>query len=242
MRLCSLPCPLPSCGASSGGSHAAEDLGKLLTRPDGLPDSIFIAKLLEADNKLLGGRQFTNLEESSGPGSCAECSPKEACSDVDTRIHTCFDMAGPCVQGACVNVGISAGFVEAHGVHAAMLLCIISMPVERCGYSALHVLQVASQINTFLLAGYETTASSLAFTVYHVAKSPEAEAKLLAEIDSFGRDRLPSLEDLDQVGCIRCTDIAGFYLCAHAETPSVWRMPCMCSCQPAHVFVLSIKC
>lgn len=61
-------------------------------------------------------------------------------------------------------------------------------------------LQVASQLNTFLLAGYETTASSLAFTVYHVAKSPEAEAKLLAEIDDFGRDRVPTLEELDQVG------------------------------------------
>lgn len=46
----------------AGGSHAEEDLGKLLTRPDGLPDSIFIAKLLEADNKLLGGRSFTKME------------------------------------------------------------------------------------------------------------------------------------------------------------------------------------
>jgi thromboxane-A synthase/cytochrome P450 family 3 subfamily A len=106
---------------TNGGSHAEEDLGKLLTRPDGLPDSIFIAKLLEADNKLLdGGRSFTNME-------------------------------------------------------------------------------VASQLNTFLLAGYETTASSLAFTVYHVAKSPEAEAKLLAEIDAFGRSRAPTLEELDQL-------------------------------------------
>jgi cytochrome P450 len=60
-------------------------------------------------------------------------------------------------------------------------------------------MQVASQVNTFLLAGYETTASSLAFTVYHVAKNPEAEAKLLAEVDAFGRDRVPTLEDLDQV-------------------------------------------
>jgi hypothetical protein len=46
----------------AGGSHAEADLGKLLRRPDGLPDSIFIAKLLEADNKLLDGRRFTNME------------------------------------------------------------------------------------------------------------------------------------------------------------------------------------
>jgi Cytochrome P450 len=70
--------------------------------------------------------------------------------------------------------------------------CLIS----NCGVN----LQVASQINTFLLAGYETTASALAFTVYHVARSPDKEAKLLAEIDAFGRGRAPTLEELDQVG------------------------------------------
>jgi cytochrome P450 len=60
-------------------------------------------------------------------------------------------------------------------------------------------MEVASQINTFLLAGYETTASALAFTVYHVARNPEKEAKLLAEVDAFGRSRAPTLEDLDQL-------------------------------------------
>ena len=60
--------------------------------------------------------------------------------------------------------------------------------------------QVASQINTFLLAGYETTASALAFTAYHVALNPHKEATLLAEIDGFGRGRIPTLEELDEVG------------------------------------------
>jgi cytochrome P450 len=70
----------------------------------------------------------------------------------------------------------------------------------RTAQAAWVVMQVASQINTFLLAGYETTASALAFTVYHVARNPDKEAKLLAEIDAFGRSRAPTLEDLDQVG------------------------------------------
>jgi cytochrome P450 len=76
----------------------------------------------------------------------------------------------------------------------------LGVPKRRTARAAVDAMQVASQINTFLLAGYETTASALAFTVYHVARNPDKEAKLLAEIDAFGRSRVPTLEDLDQVG------------------------------------------
>lgn len=62
--------------------------------------------------------------------------------------------------------------------------------------------QITAQINIFMIAGYETTASALAFTAYCVAAHPEAENKLLQEIDSFGRTAVPSYEDLDKVrGC-----------------------------------------
>ncbi len=52
-----------------------------------------------------------------------------------------------------------------------------------CGLAA----QIASQVNNFL-AGHETTAAALAFMVYHIASNPAAEARLLAEVDAFGRD------------------------------------------------------
>jgi cytochrome P450 len=58
--------------------------------------------------------------------------------------------------------------------------------------------EVAAQAFTFLLAGYETTASALAFTAYWVARSPDKEAKLLAEIDAFGRAGVPTFDDLGQ--------------------------------------------
>lgn len=61
------------------------------------------------------------------------------------------------------------------------------------------VTQVSAQIFTFLAAGYETTASALAFTVFNVAACPEAEERLLKEIDAFGRDAVPKFEDLDKV-------------------------------------------
>lgn len=46
---------------TKGGGHADGDLSKLLYKGDKQPDSIFIAKLLESDNKLLG-RGFTDTE------------------------------------------------------------------------------------------------------------------------------------------------------------------------------------
>ena len=46
---------------AAGGSHAADDLSKLLQKTAPQPDSIFITKLLEANNKLLG-RPFTDME------------------------------------------------------------------------------------------------------------------------------------------------------------------------------------
>lgn len=49
---------------AAGGSHADEDLSKLLQKTAPQPDSIFITKLLEANNKLLG-RPFTEMEEIS---------------------------------------------------------------------------------------------------------------------------------------------------------------------------------
>ncbi len=66
-----------------------------------------------------------------------------------------------------------------------------------CGLAA----QIASQVNNFL-AGHETTAAALAFMVYHIASNPAAEARLLAEVDAFGRDAVPTVDDLARVRCI----------------------------------------
>lgn len=49
------------------------------------------------------------------------------------------------------------------------------------------------------MGGYETSASLLAFAVHFIAQHPDKEAKLLAEIDAFGRDAIPTFDDCDQV-------------------------------------------
>ena len=46
---------------------------------------------------------------------------------------------------------------------------------------------IASQCQTFLLAGYETTATTLAFCVHWLAAHPEAAAKLARELDDAAR-------------------------------------------------------
>lgn len=49
--------------------------------------------------------------------------------------------------------------------------------------------QVAAQSNTLIAAGYETTANALAFAIYCLSTHPEAQARLLAEVDAFGTDQ-----------------------------------------------------
>ncbi|GBF94151.1 cytochrome P450 [Raphidocelis subcapitata] len=58
--------------------------------------------------------------------------------------------------------------------------------------------QMAAQANVFTLAGYETTANALSYAIYCVASSPDAQAKLLAELDALpgAPDREVTVEDL----------------------------------------------
>ena len=49
-----------------------------------------------------------------------------------------------------------------------------------------------------ILAGYETTANALAFAVYLLTANPAKRDRLLAELDAYGRNRAPTLRDLDR--------------------------------------------
>lgn len=59
--------------------------------------------------------------------------------------------------------------------------------------------QVAAQACHFLLAGFDTMAAALAFTVYHVTRTPGVQDRVLTEVDAFGRAAAPTYDDLDQV-------------------------------------------
>jgi cytochrome P450 len=55
-------------------------------------------------------------------------------------------------------------------------------------------IEVAQAANTFLLAGYETTATSLAMTLYYCTATPGTWPRLVAEVEAVlgGRDPTPS--------------------------------------------------
>ncbi len=56
--------------------------------------------------------------------------------------------------------------------------------------------QLRDEAVTLLVAGHETTASALTWTLYLLSQHPEAEARLLREVDEVLADRTPTLEDL----------------------------------------------
>lgn len=69
---------------------------------------------------------------------------------------------------------------------------------DKTNGSALSDAAVVAQANTFTLAGYETTANTLAYCVYNIAAHPQVQARLLAEVDAYGRGRKVAYKDLDQ--------------------------------------------
>ncbi len=56
--------------------------------------------------------------------------------------------------------------------------------------------QIRDEMMTLLLGGYETTANTLAWTWYLLARSPASEARLHAELDSVLGSRAPTDDDV----------------------------------------------
>jgi cytochrome P450 len=61
--------------------------------------------------------------------------------------------------------------------------------------------QLRDEVMTLLLAGHETTANALTWTWYLLARNPEAEARLHAEVDQLG-GRRPTSEDLPRLAYV----------------------------------------
>jgi len=59
--------------------------------------------------------------------------------------------------------------------------------------------QLRDETITLFLAGHETTAIALSWTLFLLAKNPETEAKLRAELASLPADRLPGAADLPRL-------------------------------------------
>ncbi|MFF8787501.1 cytochrome P450 [Streptomyces sp. NPDC015125] len=64
---------------------------------------------------------------------------------------------------------------------------------------SLDATEVREQVLIFLLAGHETTATSLAFTLHLLARHPEEQQRVREEIDRVLGERTPTAADLDRL-------------------------------------------
>ncbi|CAL5218758.1 g475 [Coccomyxa viridis] len=63
--------------------------------------------------------------------------------------------------------------------------------------------QLRDDLMTMLIAGHETTAAVLTWTLFALMSNPDVEAKMLEEIDSVLGDKTPDLEDLKKLPYVR---------------------------------------
>lgn len=75
------------------------------------------------------------------------------------------------------------------------LLSILLAAKDEAGTS-LSAKDLRDEVMTLLIAGHDTTANALTFTLMLLAQHPEIEAKVVAEIESVIGDRSPQYEDI----------------------------------------------
>jgi len=85
--------------------------------------------------------------------------------------------------------------------HADLLSMLVAARDDQAGGDGhnLDAQQIRDQVLTLFLAGFETVANALAWTWLLLGQNPAAEARLHAELDSVLGDRLPTLEDMQQL-------------------------------------------
>lgn len=59
--------------------------------------------------------------------------------------------------------------------------------------------QIGDELMTFMLAGHETTSNALSWTWRWLSTNPDARERLLDEVDTNLGDRVPTMEDMDQL-------------------------------------------
>ncbi|KAJ7665967.1 cytochrome P450 [Mycena polygramma] len=80
--------------------------------------------------------------------------------------------------------------------------------------------QILDNISTFTMVGHETTAGSLAFTLWELARAPEIQNKLRTEVLSHGRDL--SYEDIQKLEFLDAVVKEGLRL--HPASPQTERL------------------
>ena len=79
--------------------------------------------------------------------------------------------------------------------HVDVVSLLIQAADEESGQKMDRV-QVRDEAVTLLLAGHETTAQALTWTLYLLAQHPEVQARVIREVDESLKGKIPSAEDL----------------------------------------------
>lgn len=88
---------------------------------------------------------------------------------------------------------------RASGEDRGDLLSMLLLAVDEHDGGQMTNKQVRDEAMTLFIAGHETTANALAWTLYLLAQHPEVEAKLLDELTQVLGDRAPGMADLPQL-------------------------------------------
>lgn len=92
--------------------------------------------------------------------------------------------------------------INAHlagGGDAGSMIDLLIKRQQRNPELALDVTALRNEAATIFMAGHETTATTLTWAFYLLAKAPWAMRKLLAELDRYCPGRTPTIEDLPQL-------------------------------------------
>ena len=101
-----------------------------------------------------------------------------------------------------VSYRLIAEHRQAETEYADLLSMLIAARDEETG-EGLTDLQIRDEVGTFLGAGHETTAVTLAWVWYLLSKHPEVERKLHAEISEVLEGRIPTVADIPQLSYTR---------------------------------------
>ncbi len=86
-----------------------------------------------------------------------------------------------------------------HGKDQGDFVSMMMLAKDEEGTGSMTDKQVRDEAMTIFLAGHETTANALCWTLYLLAKNPDKRKKFLAEIDSVLGGREPTVEDVPKL-------------------------------------------
>src|SRR5262249_25297494 len=82
---------------------------------------------------------------------------------------------------------------QANDSHDVLDMLLAARDEDR---SAMSDEEICDQVKTFLISGYETTGAGLGFFFYNLARHPDVERRVRAELRAILGDRAPGVQDL----------------------------------------------